>query len=241
MILKKLNAKASQDNALQLTEFSGLCCGNKVAGVVCQYVATIGSVGSTTAVSSVKIGGVVYTLDGAYLIAQERERNLLIANLEKIVADLGYTGKGNITQSYASTTLTVTVEFSDLEFDYLSADTSPFIPTVCKILGETRTPLCEAQASIVKSGTNLVVKIYNLAPVTNVNINDGGGAIYNGDLTDGTTGNATVTTVAGVKIITVNGASGGENWSGSTTFTTIITLSAACNSATWTRVQKLVY
>ena len=56
---------------------------------------------------------------------------------------------------------------------------------------------------------------------------------------DGTTGNATVTTDAsGQKIITINGASGGENWSGSITFTVTIT-QEGCTA--WSRVQKLAY
>lgn len=238
MILKRLNPNASVDNALKFTNLSGLCCGDKGAAIVCTYTATLGSIISTTAVSQVNINGTTYTLDGAYLVNQERERDALVDNIVKIINELGYDGKGNVTQSFAAGTMTITVEYADLEFGWLSADTTPFVPTACQFIGDIGHDVCDAGAAIYKSGTNLIVKPYATGVITNVNINDGGGAVYNGDLTNGTTGNATVSGTTGNKMVTVNGASGGENWSGSTTFTVTITQSGC---AVWTRTIKLVY
>jgi len=238
-ILKRNNPDANSNNALKFNNLSGLCCGDKAAAVICRYTATIASVSGTTAVDQVRIAGTTYTLDGAYLVNQERERDALVANLERLVNSLGYDGTGNIRATLTSTTLTVDVDYSDLEFEWLEADTSPFIPTACQMIGDVNTGQCDAGAAIYKSSTNLIVKPYSTGAITNVTINDGGGAVYNGDLTDGTTGNATVTTDAsGQKIITINGASGGENWSGSITFTVTITQDG-CTA--WSRVQKLAY
>lgn len=238
-ILKRNNPDANPNNALKFTNLSGLCCGDKAAAVICRYTATITSVSGTTAVDQVNIGGTTYTLDGAYLVNQERERDALVANLERLVNSLGYDGTGNIRATLTSTTLTVDIDYSDLEFGWLEADTNPFVPTACQMIGDVNTGQCDASAAIYKSSTNLIVKPYSTGAITNVTINDGGGAVYNGDLTDGTTGNATVTTDAsGQKIITINGASGGENWSGSITFTVTITQDG-CTA--WSRVQKLAY
>ena len=237
-ILKRNNPDANPNNALKFTNLSGLCCGDKAAAVICRYTATIGSITGTTAVDQVRIDGTTYTLDGAYLVNQERERDALVANLERLVDSLGYNGTGNITASFASSTLTVNVDYSDLEFEWLEADTSPFIPTACQMIGDVNTGQCDAGASIVVSGENLVVKPYSTGTITNVTINDGGGDVYNGDLTLGTTGNATVTQGTDSKVITVNGASGGENWTGTVTFTVTITQSG-CSAVT--RVIKLVF
>lgn len=238
-ILKRNNPDANPNNALKFTNLSGLCCGDKAAAVICRYTATITSVSGTTAVDQVNIGGTTYTLDGNYLVNQERERDALVANLERLVNSLGYDGTGNIRATLTSTTLTVDIDYSDLEFGWLEADTNPFVPTACQMIGDVNTGQCDAGAAIYKSSTNLIVKPYSTGAITNVTINDGGGAVYNGDLTDGTTGNATVTTDAsGQKIITINGASGGENWSGSITFTVTITQDG-CTA--WSRVQKLAY
>jgi hypothetical protein len=240
MILKRLNPNASVDNALKFTNLSGLCCGDKGAAVVCTYTATLGSIIGTTAVSSVNINGTTYTLDGAYLVNQERERDALVDNIIRIINDLGYDGKGNVTQSFSAGTMTLTVEYSDLEFGWLSTDATPFIPTACQVIGDpvAFAGTCDAGAAIYKSGTNLIVKPFAAGAVTNVTINDGGGDVYNGDLTNGTTGNATVSGTTGSKVITVNGASGGENWSGTITFTVSVTQSGC---AAWTRTIKLVY
>lgn len=237
-ILKRNNPDANPYNALKFNNLSGLCCGDKAAAVICRYTATITSVGASTAVDQVNIAGTTYTLDGAYLVAQERERDALVANLERLVATLGYDGTGNIRATLTSTTLTVDVDYSDLEFNWLEADTNPFIPTACQMIGDVNTGQCDAGASIVVSGENLVVKPYSTGTITNVTIDDGGGAVYNGDLTLGTTGNATVTQGTDSKIITVNGASGGENWTGSVTFTVTITQSG-CSAVV--RVIKLVF
>lgn len=241
MILQRLNPNASVDNALKFTNLDGLCCGDKGAAVVCTYTATLGSITGTTAVSSVNINGTTYTLDGAYLVNQERERDALVANIEQIIRDLGYDGKGNVTQSFSSGTMTVTVDYADLEFGWLSADTSPFIPTACKIIGDTVSypGVCDQGAAIYKSGTDLIVKPYATGAITNVTINDGGGAVYNGDLTLGVTGDAEVTAgTDGGKVITVDGGAAAQNWSGTITFTVTVTQTGC---AVWTRVIKLVY
>lgn len=241
MILKRLNPNASADNALKFTNLSGLCCGDKGAAVVCTYTATLASIISTTAVSSVNINGTTYTLDGAYLVNQERERDALVDNIIRIINDLGYDGKGNVTQSFASGTMTITVEYADLEFGWLSTDATPFIPTACQVIGDPVSfpGTCDAGAAIYKSGTNLIVKPYAPGAITNVTINDGGGDVYNGDLTLGTTGDATVTAgTDGGKVITVDGDAGNQNWSGTITFTVSVTQSGC---AAWTRTIKLVY
>lgn len=241
MILQRLNPNASVDNALKFTKLDGLCCGDKGAAVVCTYTATLGSIIGTTAVSLVNLNGTSYTLDGAYLVNQERERDALVDNIIRIINDLGYDGKGNVTQSFAAGTMTLTVEYADLEFGYLGTDATPFIPTACKVIGDVVSfpGTCDAGAAIYKSGTNLIVKPYATGAITNVTINDGGGAVYNGDLTLGTTGDATVTAgTDGGKIITVDGDAGNQNWSGTITFTVTVTQSGC---AAWTRTVKLVY
>lgn len=241
MILQRLNPNASVDNALKFTNLDGLCCGNKGAAVVCTYTATLGSITGTTAVSLVNLNGTSYTLDGAYLVNQERERDALVDNIIRVINDLGYDGKGNVTQTFAAGTMTLTVEYADLEFGYLGTDATPFIPTACRVIGDVVSfpGTCDAGAAIYKSGTNLIVKPYATGAITNVTINDGGGAVYNGDLTLGTTGDATVTAgTDGGKIITVDGDAGSQNWSGTITFTVTVTQSGC---AAWTRTIKLVY
>lgn len=238
-ILKRNNPLANPANALKFTNLSGLCCGDKAAAVICRYTATITSVSGTTAVDQVRIAGTTYNLDGAYLVNQERERDALVANLESLVNSLGYDGTGNIRATLTSTTLTVDVDFADLEFEWLEADTNPFIPTSCQVIGDVNTGTCDIGAAIYKSGTNLIVKPYSTGTITNVTINDGGGAVYNGDLTLGTTGDATVTQGTDSKVITVNGAAGGQNWSGTITFTVTITQSGC--STTYSRTIKLAY
>lgn len=238
-ILKRNNPNANPNNALKLLELSGLCCGDKKAAVVCRYTATLGSIVGATAVDQVRINGVTYDLDGAYLVNQERERDALVDNIVRIVNTLGYDGTGNITQTFAAGTMTISTDYSDLEFEWLESSATPFVPTVCQMIGDVNTGECEAGASIAVVAETLVVKPYAAGVITNVNINDGGGAVYNGDLTDGVTGNATVTTDAtGQKVITVNGASGGENWTGSVTFVVTITQSGC---AVVTRTIILVY
>lgn len=237
-ILKRNNPDANPNNALKFTNLSGLCCGDKAAAIICRYTATIASVSGTTAVDQVNIGGTTYTLDGAYLVNQERERDALVANLERLVNSLGYDGTGNIRATLTSTTLTVDVDYSDLEFGWLEADTNPFIPTACQMIGDVNTGQCDAGATAAVVAETVVVKPYSTGTITNVTIDDGGGAVYNGDLTDGVTGNATVTTDAtGQKVITLNGAAGGENWTGTVTFTITITQSGC---SVWTRIIKLV-
>lgn len=236
-ILKRNNPDANSNNALKFNNLSGLCCGDKAAAVICRYTATIASVSGTTAVDQVRIAGTTYTLDGAYLVNQERERDALVTNLERLVNSLGYDGTGNIRATLTSTTLTVDVDYSDLEFEWLEADTSPFIPTACQMIGDVNTGTCDVGASIVVSGENVVVKPYSAGTITNVTVNDGGGDVYNGNLSLGTTGNATVTQGTDSKVITLNGASGGENWTGTVTFVVTITQSG-CTA--WTRTIKLV-
>jgi hypothetical protein len=228
------------NNALKFTNLSGLCCGDKAAATICRYTATISGIISTTVVNQVNIGGVTHDLDGDYLVNQERERDALIANIERVVNGLGYDGTGNITHTFAAGVLTVSTDYSDLEFGWLESTANPFIPTVCQVIGDIGTSACDAGASIVVVAETLVVKPYSTGTITNVNINDGGGAVYNGDLTNGVTGNATVTTDAtGQKVITVNGAAGGENWTGSVTFVVTITTSGC--PTTFTRTIILVY
>ena len=240
-ILKHNNPDANPLNALKFTNLSGLCCGDKAAAVVCRYTATLGSITGTTAVDQVRIAGTTYNLDGAYLVNQERERDALVANLERLVDEtLGYTGKGNITQSFSSGTMTINVDYSDLEFEWLESSATPFVPTACQMIGDVNTGQCDAGASIVVSGENLVVKPYSTGSITNVTINDGGGDVYNGNLANGVSGDATVTTDAtGQKVVTINGASDGENWTGSVTFVVSITQSGC--STVWTRTIILVY
>ena len=237
MILKRLNPKASVDNALKFTNLSGLCCGDKGAAIVCTYTATIASITATTTVSTVNINGTTYTLDGAYLVNQEREREDLVADIQRVINDLGYDGNGNVIQAFSAGTMTLTVEYADLEFGWVTADTNPFIPTACKFIGDIGHDVCDQGAAIYKSGTNLIVKPYATGVITNVTINDGGGDVYNGNLALGVTGDATVTAgTDGGKVITVNGTA--QSWSGSTTMTVTITQSGC---PVWTRVVKLVF
>lgn len=238
-ILQRSNSH-DPNNALKFTSLSGLCCGDKAAATICRYSATVSGVTSTTAIDQVNINGTTYDLDGAYLVNQERERDALVANIERIVNGLGYDGSGNITHTFAGGVLTVKTDYSDLEFGWLESTANPFIPTACIMIGDVGTNACDAGASIAVVGETLVVKPISTGTITNVNINDGGGAVYNGDLSNGTTGNATVTTEAsGQKVITVNGAAGGENWTGSITF--VVTITTAGCATTFSRTIILVY
>ena len=239
MILKRLNPKASEDNALKFTNLDGLCCGDKAAAIVCSYTATISGISGTTAVDQVNIGGTTYTLDGAYLVNQERERDALVDNIVRIIRELGYDGKGNVIQSFESSTLTITTEYSDLEFGWLEADTNPFVPTACKFVGEPNTGTCDVGVSLNPGEDDtFVIKIYSTGALASATVNDGG-SVYSGNLADGTTGNATVTTESdGTKVITIDVGSGGENWAAVITLTVTVT-QTACD--VFTRVAKFDY
>ena len=229
-ILKHNNPAANPKNALQFTDLSGLCCGDKKNAVACRYKAVLGSVSSTTAISSVKIGGTVYTLDGAYLVNQARERDLLVANITKIVQEtLGYTAEGNITWSFASSTLTIETDYSDLVFDYLGADTTPFVPTVCRFIGEADTTTCAAGVAITHSASSGTLTLTN-----------GTSSAFNNDPAGGNADNAVVTRAAdGAWHLVVTAGAGGALWENTETITMTVTISGCASPFVWS--GKLVF
>jgi hypothetical protein len=242
-ILKHNNPAANPKNALQFTNLSGLCCGDKKNAVACRYRAVLGSVGSTTAISSVKIGGTVYTLDGAYLVNQARERDLLVANITKIVQEtLGYTAEGNITWTFASSTLTIETDYSDLVFDYLGADTTPFVPTACKFIGEADTTTCAAGVAITHSASSgtLTLDFYSSGTITNISLTNGTSSAFNSDPAAGSADNAVVTRAAdGAWHLVVTAGAGGALWENTETLTFTVIIAGCASPFVWT--GKLVF
>jgi hypothetical protein len=229
IILKHPNPRANPKNALQFTELDRICCDGKKNAIVCRYKATITSVGSTTAVSTISIGGTAYTLPGSYLVAQERYRNeLQQAIVDLVQKTLGYTADGNIFVSYSGTTLTIETDFSNISFDYVNTSATPFVPYVCKFIGEIDASTCAAAVAVTAQSAasgSLVLDVYSSTTISNISITDGTSSAFNNNPASGNADNTVVTRNAdGSWHLVVTGGAGGALWENDVTITVTLTL-----------------
>lgn len=228
-ITRRKSTGANPDNALQFTNLDGICCGDVTQAVVCRYEVTI-DITSVTLVDQIRIGGTTYTLDANYAMGYESGREGLLQNIRDLIEELGYTSKDAISGELSGNNFTITADFSQLDFNWLDAAANEFKPTECKLIGKRDANCCDARASVVVDGTDLIVTPIACQPITNVTVNDGGGNVYNGDLSDGT---GTDYVVAD-GVITLDGSSAtGQNWNGQITFTITIT-TTGCSVVTQT-------
>jgi hypothetical protein len=227
-IVKRAAPGANPENALQFTTRDGICCGDATSAVACKYSITF-DITSLTAVDVIRIGGVSYTLDSNYPMGYADGRNGLLENIRELVESLGYSSKDAITGSLSGNNFTISIDYSMLDFNWLDVATREFTPTACKVIGKKDAACCDARAAFQISGTDVIVTPTGCQTITNLIVNDGGGNIYNGDLSNGTGTDYTVSN----GVITFDGSSAtGQNWSGETTFTLTFTLAGCASTVT---------
>lgn len=221
-ILQRKAPGANPDNSLQFSKIDGLCCGDVTETVLCRYEVTI-DVTSVTTVDDIRIGGTTYRLDANYAMGYKSGRDGLVQNIKDLVESLGYSSAG-ITSSISGNNFTISIDYSQLDFNWLESSVREFRPTSCIVYGKNDAACCAARASVAISGTDVIVTPVACKPITNVTINDGGGNVYSGALVNGTFSDATVLN----GVVTLDGSSAtGQNWSGETTLTITISM-AGC-------------
>lgn len=236
-VLARKAPGANPDNALQFKEIDQLCCGDSAPVVACKYTVVIDS-DSVTNVDSIRIAGTTHTLSANHDIRYSSGRDALLQDIKDLVEELGYSTKDAILLTWDDdeNTITIDVHFSELEFNWLESSANEFLPTECKVVGNAlATGCCAAKTAIEINGTDVIFTPTACQPITTYTINDGGGNVYSGDLSDGTPGDATVED----GVVTIDGAVGtGQNWNGEITFT--ITTVMACGTITETITLGLV-
>ncbi len=231
-ILKRTAPGANPENALQFKVIDGICCGDVTSTVACKY-SIVFDITSLTLVDQIRIDGVTYTLDANYAMAYADGRNGLLENIRELVESLGYSSQDAISGTLSGNNFTISIDYSQLDFNWLDVATREFTPTACMVVGKRDADCCAARASFQISGTSVIVTPVACQTLTNVSINDGGGVIYTGNLANGTGTHYVVSN----GVITFDGSSAtGENWSGETTFTVTFTMA---NCPTITQVIQL--
>lgn len=227
---------ANPTNALQISTLAGICCGDSTQAVVCRYQAVI-DITSVTAVDQIRIGGTTYTLNANHSMTYESGRDGLIQNIRDLIEELGYSSMNAVTGTLSGNNFTIAIDYSALDFNWIEASANEFIPVECVTIGTSDVNCCDARASVEIDGTDVIVTPVACQAITNVAINDGGGNVYDGDLTAGTFGDAVVS-AAGV--ITLDGSlASGQNWNGEITLT--ITISTdGCDDVVQTIILGLL-
>lgn len=234
-ITKRKASGANPNNALQFKSLDGICCGDTTQAVACRYTIEF-DVTSLTLVDQIRIGGNTYTLDANYAMGYESGREGLLQNIRDLVEELGYSSRDAISGTIDGNTFTIEIDYSMLDFNWLDSSSHEFLPTSCKTIGKADANCCDARASVEIDGTDVIVTPVACQPITNVTINDGGGNVYNGDLSDGTSGDATVED----GVITLDGSlATGQNWNGEVTLTITIT-QTGCDAVTQTIILGLL-
>lgn len=236
-VLQRKAPGANPANALQFKEIDQLCCGDSAPVVACKYVVTFDT-DSVTAVDSIRIAGTTHTLSANHDPRYSSGRDALLQDIKDLVESLGYSTKDAFYLTWDDDTNVVTIEvhFSELVFNWLESSANEFLPTECQVVGNAlATGCCDAKTAIEIDGTDVIFTPTACAAITSYTINDGGGNVYSGDLSDGSAGDATVAD----GVVTIDGAVGtGQNWNGEITFT--ITTVMACGTVVETITLGLV-
>lgn len=168
-ILKRKNPNAHRNNALQLSDTIDLCCGDKAAVVVCQYSLSVDS-GDLASASKISLGGSEYSFAAAVALTATNAAVLLQEAINAAVYAAGYTSD-DVAVSKSGDVLTITTSNSQLEFDYLQADTTPFLPVTCEAFGDFKTKdKAETKVAAYVDDTEVVVVFGALLGVTNVRV-----------------------------------------------------------------------
>lgn len=235
-IVPRKASGANPDNALQFKTLDGICCGDNTQAVACRYTAVI-DITSVTAVDQIRIGGTTHTLDNNYAMAYADGREGLLQNIRDLIESLGYSSKDAVSGSLSGNNFTISIDYSMLDFNWLEASANEFIPTACQTIGKADADCCDARASFEIDGTDLIITPIACQPITNVVVNDGGGDIYDGDLSDQEDTNDVAITGG---VITIDGSlANGQNWNGEITFTVTISQDG-CDDVTQTIILGMV-
>lgn len=131
MILKKFNTAASPNNALQIFEKDGLCCG-ACPRIVCRYE---GVREGTTNIDEVVIGGTTY----AFTAIAPSNTTALAAQLDTILSSLGYnTGGVYLVWNADDDELTILTDYSEIVFNEIGEQA--LTATVCGKVGVFNPP-----------------------------------------------------------------------------------------------------
>lgn len=133
MILKKKNATASQDNALQIFNKDGICCGDVSPVTVNDYTIAVNT-GTLATLSAIRIAGVTYTLSKTYDLTSTTAHALLVTEIRGILEGLGYSSDG-IRTVWATPTLTINVTNSEIVFTGLTSSGNAFTKGADKKVG----------------------------------------------------------------------------------------------------------
>mgnify|MGYP000421303865 FL=1 len=117
MILKKKNPQASPQNALQIREIDGLCCGDVAKAIVCRYAVEVDTSSVTTA-SKISLGGVEFAFGLSIDLTTEKGVMMLVQKIRQALAEAGYTQDG-IDYTITGNTLRLEAYYSQITFDYL--------------------------------------------------------------------------------------------------------------------------
>lgn len=160
MILLKKNPTASDNNALNLTEGMGLCCGDSQCFLARKYAVTI-DVTSVTAVSSIRIGGQTVALSGSIATNTTAGRALLKAEILAAINSIGYQAKGGIELSLSGNNLTITTDFGTLVFAGLNSSGNAFEVVDAKPYNDVVNCVC-CDAEVLQSLS--LNQVYSAAP-----------------------------------------------------------------------------
>lgn len=133
MILKKKNPTASQDNALQIFNKDGICCGDVSPVTVNDYTIAVNT-GTLATLTAIRIAGVTYTLSKTYDLTSTTDHALLVTEIRGILEGLGYSSDG-IRTVWATPTLTINVTNSEIVFTGLTSSGNAFTKGADKKVG----------------------------------------------------------------------------------------------------------
>lgn len=225
-ILRRKNADANPNNALQIRELDGICCGDVAKALVCKYTVTIPT-GTQATASKISIDGTEYGFGSAIDLTTDAGRTQLKAAIKTALASAGYTQDGvDITVSGAN--VTVTTNYSQAVFTFLHSGTYAFTKVLgqngCKTVGDFNVSVCTSEATIGIDGLYIRITPFGSERITNVKVNDGAADRFNGAL-------VTTTGTASGNSVSINGSVylliSAFSYSGAESFTITITQECA--------------
>ena len=135
-VLKRQNPKANPNNAIQLVETDGLCCGDATSVSVSDYTATVAVTAGTPKISAVRLGSpsVNYSFGNDYDPTQKDGRAGIKAGIEAAIRTAGYTAEG-VSVEMVSTNLVVKIPASALVANGLNASGNAFTASNTQTIG----------------------------------------------------------------------------------------------------------
>lgn len=222
ILLPSVNANANPNNALQLHRKQGVDRVESKQGVKAHYSPISIDLTTYDDISQViagKGGSAVKTisLSRNFSVYANSEVNFyeiekLFKDLEaKLISELDYRIEGFYSYSVSGTTLTITLDWTDMILHSIGDGTTDYVfnCTDAEQFGPNDQISYDAKAKIEVSGDNLIVTPFGTykgpqGDISRVVINDGTADVYDGDLSVGTSGDATVATTNNVKTITID-------------------------------------